>query len=94
MSQKAKQAPVEDNAPHLLVVDDDTRIRTLLSQYLVEQRFRVTVAATAAEARRKLDSLDFDLLILDVMMPGESGVELTKSLRQTKDVPILMMTAL
>ena len=94
MSQKARQEPVDDNAPHLLVVDDDTRIRTLLSQYLVEQRFRVTVAATAAEARRKLESLDFDLLILDVMMPGETGMELTKSLRETKDVPILMLTAL
>ena len=94
MSQKARQTPVDDNAPHLLVVDDDTRIRTLLSQYLVEQSFRVTVAATAAEARRKLESLDFDLLILDVMMPGETGVELTKSLRKTKDVPILMLTAL
>ena len=94
MSQNARQAPVDDNSPHLLVVDDDTRIRTLLSQYLVEQHFRVTVAATAAEARRKLESLDFDLLILDVMMPGETGVELTKSLRKTKDVPILMLTAL
>lgn len=94
MSQKLKQSPLDDNAPHLLVVDDDTRIRTLLSQYLIEQRFRVTVAATAAEARRKLESLDYDLLILDVMMPGESGVDLTKALRQTKDVPILMLTAL
>ena len=94
MSQKARQTPVDDNAPHWLVVDDDTRSRTLLSQYLVEQSFRVTVAATAAEARRKLESLDFDLLILDVMMPGETGVELTKSLRKTKDVPILMLTAL
>ena len=78
----------------LLVVDDDTRIRSLLSQYLTERGFRVTVAANAAEARRKLESLDFDLLMLDVMMAGETGVELTKSLRETKDVPILMLTAL
>lgn len=83
-----------DDAPHLLVVDDDTRIRNLLKQYLTENGFRVSVAATAAEARRKLGGLDFDLLILDVMMPGESGVELTRSLRAEKDVPILMLTAL
>lgn len=83
-----------DDAPHLLVVDDDTRIRNLLKQYLSENGFRVTVAATAVEARRKLEGLDFDLLILDVMMPGESGVELTRSLRAQKNVPILMLTAL
>lgn len=85
---------IDDDAPHLLVVDDDTRIRNLLWQYLTERGFRITVAATAAEARRKLEGLDFDLLILDVMMAGESGIELTKSLRLTKDVPILMLTAL
>ena len=84
----------EDDAPHLLVVDDDTRIRNLLKQYLSENGFRVTVAGNAAEARRKLEGLDFDLLIIDVMMPGESGVELTRSLRLQKDVPILMLTAL
>ncbi|MBN9073704.1 MAG: response regulator [Rhizobiales bacterium] len=83
-----------DDAPHLLVVDDDTRIRNLLKQYLTENGFRVTVAATAAEARRKLAGLDFDLLVLDVMMPGETGVELTRSLRDEKNVPILMLTAL
>lgn len=85
---------IDDDASHLLVVDDDTRIRTLLQQFLTENGYRVTVAGTAAEARRKLDSLSFDLIILDVMMPGESGVELTKSLREEKDVPILMLTAL
>ena len=84
----------DDDAPHLLVVDDDTRIRNLLKQFLSENGFRITVAGTAAEARRKLEGLDFDLLILDVMMPGESGVDLTRSLRQAKDVPILMLTAL
>lgn len=83
-----------DDAPHLLVVDDDTRIRNLLKQYLTENGFRVTVAAAATEARRKLGGLDFDLLILDVMMPGETGVELTKALRADKNVPILMLTAL
>jgi two-component system, OmpR family, phosphate regulon response regulator OmpR len=90
----AERTQPDDDAAHLLVVDDDTRIRSLLSQYLTERGFRVTVAANAKEARRKLEGLDFDLLVLDVMMGGESGVELTKSLRETKDVPILMLTAL
>ncbi len=84
----------DDDAPHILVVDDDTRIRSLLMQFLAEQGFRVSTAATAAEARRRLEGLDFDLIVLDVMMPGESGVELTRSLREQKDVPILMLTAL
>jgi two-component system phosphate regulon response regulator OmpR len=83
-----------DDAPHLLVVDDDTRIRTLLQQFLASNGFRITVAGNAAEARRKLAGLDFDLIVLDVMMPGESGVDLTKALRAEKDVPILMLTAL
>jgi two-component system phosphate regulon response regulator OmpR len=84
----------EDDAAHLLVVDDDTRIRDLLSRYLTEQGFRVTTAAEAGEARRKLEGIDFDLLIIDVMMPGESGLSLTRSLREIKTVPILMLTAL
>lgn len=86
-------APADD-APHLLVVDDDTRIRDLLKQYLSSNGFRVTVAASADDARSKLSGLDFDLLILDVMMPGESGIELTRALRNDKQVPILMLTAL
>ncbi len=86
--------PPDDDAPHILVVDDDTRIRNLLRQFLTENGFRITVAGNADEARRQLAGLDFDLLILDVMMPGESGVELTKSLRAQKTVPILMLTAL
>ncbi|MCX2697914.1 MULTISPECIES: response regulator [Ochrobactrum] len=85
---------LSDDAPHLLVVDDDTRIRSLLSQYLTTSGFRVTMAGSAAEARRKLEGIDFDLLILDVMMPGETGVSLTRSLREQKTVPILMLTAL
>lgn len=86
--------PPSDDAPHLLVVDDDTRIRTLLNRFLRENGFRVTIAGNAAEARRKLAGLDFDLLVLDVMMPGEDGVSLTRSLREEKAVPILMLTAL
>lgn len=84
----------KDDAPHLLVIDDDTRIRTLLKQYLTENGYRVSVAGNADEARRKLVGLDFDLLIVDVMMPGESGVDLTRSLREQRSVPILMLTAL
>ncbi|GHD11678.1 response regulator [Tianweitania populi] len=88
-------APIpDDDAPHILVVDDDTRIRTLLKKFLGQNAFRVTMAASAADARRLLAGLDFDLIILDVMMPGETGVELTRALREEKQVPILMLTAL
>jgi two-component system phosphate regulon response regulator OmpR len=83
----------EDEADHLLVIDDDRRIRALLSRYLSEQGYRVTVAANAAEARRRLRGLSFDLLIVDVMMPGEDGLALTKSLRKDMAVPILILTA-
>jgi two-component system phosphate regulon response regulator OmpR len=85
--------PPSDDAPHLLVVDDDTRIRDLLHRYLMEQGYRVTVAGDAAEARRKLDGIHFDLIILDVMMPGESGISLTKSLYQNKTTPVILLTA-
>ncbi|HEY3918723.1 MAG TPA: response regulator transcription factor [Stellaceae bacterium] len=79
---------------HLLVIDDDERLRDLLRRYLVESGFRVTTAGDAAEARVKLQSLAFDLLIVDVMMPGESGLDLTESLRQSSAVPILLLTAM
>jgi two-component system, OmpR family, phosphate regulon response regulator OmpR len=82
-----------DDAPHLLVVDDDARIRSLLSRFLASEGYRVSTADSAAEARAKLHGLHFDLLILDVMMPGESGFDLAKSLRETSTVPILMLTA-
>ena len=85
---------VEDDASHILIIDDDSRIRELLSRYLTEQGFRVTTAAEAQEARRKLEGLSFDLLIVDVMMPGESGTDLTRSIRDELDVPVLMLTAL
>ncbi|MBS9721057.1 response regulator transcription factor [Tianweitania sp. BSSL-BM11] len=84
----------DDDAPHILVVDDDTRIRTLLKKFLGQNGFRVTMAASATDARKLLAGLDFDLIILDVMMPGETGVELTRALREEKQVPILMLTAL
>lgn len=84
---------LSDDAAHLLVVDDDTRIRELLSRYLAEQGFRITVAADAADARRKLEGLRFDLIILDVMMPGESGLSLTESLYKDKTTPVILLTA-
>jgi two-component system phosphate regulon response regulator OmpR len=82
------------NAPHLLVVDDDERLRGLLRRYLAENGFRITLAADAAEARLKLKSLDYDLLIVDVMMPGENGFDLTESLKAERRVPILLLTAM
>ncbi len=83
-----------DDAPHLLVVDDDRRIRDLLSRFLVSEGYRVTTAETAADARAKLNGLSFDLLVLDVMMPGESGFDFAEALRGTaNNVPILMLTA-
>jgi two-component system phosphate regulon response regulator OmpR len=86
-------AALPDDAPHLLLVDDDRRIRDLLSRYLFGEGYRVTTADNAAEARAKLNGLHFDLLILDVMMPGESGFDLAAAIRSTSAVPILMLTA-
>jgi two-component system phosphate regulon response regulator OmpR len=79
--------------PHLLVVDDDQRLRSLLQRYLTSHGFRVTAAADAKEARALIKSIDFDCLVLDVMMPGESGLDLASDLRQKSAVPILMLTA-
>ncbi|MGG7518630.1 response regulator [Allorhizobium undicola] len=88
-----KRAMLTDDAPHLLVVDDDTRIRDLLLRYLSDQGFRVTVAADAQEARRRLEGLTFDLLVLDVMMPGESGISLTKFISTHNRAPVILLTA-
>ena len=85
--------PPADDAPHLLLVDDDRRIRDLLSRFLSSEGYRITTAASAAMARAKLSSLSFDLLILDVMMPGETGFEFARVIRQSSTVPILMLTA-
>ena len=84
---------VQDEAPHILVIDDDDRIRSLLQRYLTDQGLRVTVAENAETARRFMDTLAFELLIVDVMMPGEDGISLTSSIRDESDVPILMLTA-
>ncbi|MFK7838628.1 MAG: response regulator [Sulfitobacter sp.] len=78
---------------HLLIVDDDERIRTLLQKFLMRHGFLVTAARDAAHARRILSGLDFDMIVLDVMMPGEDGIALTASLRQTMQTPILLLTA-
>jgi len=83
--------------PHLLVVDDDARLRELLRRYLSENGFRVTAAADAAEARANLACFAFDLIVLDVMMPGDSGLDLTRELRAADSLPplpILLLTAM
>jgi len=88
-------AAVESHdVPHILVIDDDRRLRDLLSRYLGENGFRVTTAESARAARARLAGLDFDLLVVDVMMPGETGLEFTESLRRDSTVPILMLTAM
>ncbi|HML92715.1 response regulator transcription factor [Methyloceanibacter sp.] len=83
----------DDHAPHILVVDDDSRIRDLLARYLHDHDFRVTTAVDAGDARAHMRSLAFDLIVLDVMMPKESGLEFAKALRTESQVPILMLTA-
>ncbi|MCJ2052652.1 response regulator [Methylobacterium sp. J-070] len=89
----APRAELPDEAPHVLVVDDDRRLRELLSRYLTDQGFRVTAAASAAEARARAQSVVFDAMVLDVMMPGENGFDYARSVRETSRVPILMLTA-
>lgn len=83
-----------DAKTHILVVDDDDRLRSLLKKFLSEQGFMVTVAAEAQEARRKLAWYAFDLMVLDVMMPGESGFDLLKSLKDYPAMPVLMLSAM
>jgi two-component system phosphate regulon response regulator OmpR len=80
--------------PHILVIDDDKRLRDLIGRYLTEQGYRVTTAVHAADARAKLGGIRFDLLVVDIMMPGESGLELASSLRESSLVPILLLTAM
>src|SRR5213080_3286446 len=88
---------MSDLEPHLLVVDDDARLRDLLRRYLSENGFRVTVAADADEARANLASFAFDLVVLDVMMPGDSGLDLTREFRggsRNPRLPVLLLTAM
>lgn len=85
---------MEADLPHILVVDDDNRLRELLRKYLSEHGYIVLTATDAGDARAKLKSLAFDLIVLDLMMPGESGLDFAADFRKTSDVPILMLTAM
>ncbi len=91
--QPLEGTPAEE-PPHILVVDDDRRLRELLRRYLSEHGFRVSAAGDAAEARARMAGVAYDLMVLDVMMPGESGLEFTRSLRPRERIPILMLTAM
>ena len=81
------------NQAHILIVDDDERIRNLLQKFLLRNGFFVSVARDAAHARSLLSSLEFDMIVLDVMMPGEDGLSLTIDLRKILKTPILLLTA-
>ena len=82
-----------DSLNHILVVDDDDRIRNLLKEYLNENNFLVSTAQNSQEAKIKLNHFKFDLIVLDVMMPGQSGYELTKEIKNDKSPPIILLTA-
>ncbi|CAM5222799.1 two-component system response regulator [Bosea thiooxidans] len=90
---KPARKPLPDEAPHVLVVDDDRRLRDLLGRFLGDNGYRVTTAASAAEADTRLGHLVFDAIVLDVMMPGENGFEFARRFRSGSAVPILMLTA-
>ena len=89
-------SPLEKRAdlPHILVIDDDERIRQLASRYLQENGFIACVAADAVQAWDLLELLEFDALVVDIMMPGQGGLDFTRVLRQTNDIPVLLLTAL
>ncbi len=89
----SKGSKLPDDAPHVLVVDDDQKIRDLLGRYLFENGFRVTTASDAATARSAMRGLTFDLVLLDVMMPGESGLSLARELKSISPVPVCLLTA-
>ena len=84
---------MNNNVFHILVVDDDDRIRELVKQYLEENNFLVTTAIDAFDAKRKIDIIKFDILILDIMMPGKSGLSLTEEIKKTNQIPIILLTA-
>jgi two-component system phosphate regulon response regulator OmpR len=86
--------PLADDAPHVLVVDDDLKIRDLLARYLHSQGFRVTTAQDADTARSSMRGLSFDIILLDIMMPGTNGLELAREIKaHNRDIPICMLTA-
>ena len=84
---------MEKNNKHILIVDDDDRIRNLLKEFLNEKKFVVSTANNSENAKIKLEQFKFDLLILDVMMPGQNGYELTKEIRKNTNIPIILLTA-
>ncbi len=84
---------MENNKLHILIVDDDDRIRDLLKDYLIDNNYIISTAENAEEAKEKLKYIKFDILILDVMMPGQSGYELTEEIKKTIQVPIILLTA-
>ena len=84
---------MEKNSFHILVVDDDIKIKELIKQFLNEKGFIVSTASNAEEAKTKIDIFDFNLIVLDVMMPGQSGYELTKEIKESRNIPIILLTA-
>ena len=78
---------------HILVVDDDNRIRELVKEYLEENNFIITTAKDSNDAKKKLEIIKFDIIILDIMMPGESGLEVTKKIKKKDSTPIILLTA-
>ena len=84
---------MEKNKYHILVVDDDDKIKELIKQFLVEKGLIVSTASNATEAKKKIEFFNFNLIVLDVMMPGQSGYELTKELKTSKNIPIILLTA-
>ncbi len=84
---------MEKNKYHILVVDDDDKIKELIKQFLIDKGLIVSTASNADEAKEKVEFFNFDLIILDVMMPGQSGYELTKELKASKNIPIILLTA-
>lgn len=93
MNLHAQSSIPADTASHILIVDDDARIGELLKRYLGDNGYRVTVSRSAAEARKAASGLAFDLMVLDVMMPGETGFEFLEDLRRTSAIPVIMLTA-
>jgi len=84
---------MEKNKFHILVVDDDDKIKALIKQFLNESGFIVSTASNAEEAKFKINIFDFSLMVLDVMMPGQSGYDLTKEIKQSRNIPIILLTA-
>ena len=84
---------MEKNKFHILVVDDDDKIRSLIKQYLIEKGFLISTAENAEDAKKIIEIFNFNLIILDVMMPGQSGYDLTKELKESKNIPIILLTA-